>query len=69
MSVLDTRSNLRGRKAAIIGGADGIGKAVTMALVSAEVDVAFCDINVDARATFREKVSSRRGEMRAAIRA
>lgn len=55
MSVLDTRSNLRGRKAAIIGGADGIGKAVTMALVSAEVDVAFCDINEAAlRATKTE---------------
>ena len=28
MGILDTRGNLRGRKAAIIGGADGIGKAI-----------------------------------------
>src|ERR1700761_4351927 len=60
MGVLDTRSNLRGRKAAIIGGADGIGKAVTMALVDAEVDVAFCDINEAAvRATKTEIEASR----------
>jgi 3-oxoacyl-[acyl-carrier protein] reductase len=45
MGILDERSNLRGRKAAIIGGADGIGKAVTLALLESEVDVAFCDIN------------------------
>jgi 3-oxoacyl-[acyl-carrier protein] reductase len=45
MGILDKRSNLRGRKGVIIGGADGIGKAVTMALSDSEVDVAFCDIN------------------------
>ena len=45
MGILDTRSNLRSRRAAIIGGAGGIGKAITMALVEAEVDVAFCDID------------------------
>jgi 3-oxoacyl-[acyl-carrier protein] reductase len=45
MGILDERSNLRGRKAVIIGGADGIGKAVTLALADSEVDVAFCDIN------------------------
>jgi 3-oxoacyl-[acyl-carrier protein] reductase len=45
MGILDTRSNLRGRKAAIVGGGGGIGKAVTMALLGAEVDIAFCDID------------------------
>jgi NAD(P)-dependent dehydrogenase (short-subunit alcohol dehydrogenase family) len=45
MGILDKRSNLRGRKAVTIGGAGGIGKAVTMALSDSEVDVAFCDID------------------------
>lgn len=48
MGILDKRSNLTGRKAVIIGGADGIGKAVTLALSDSEVDVAYCDINESA---------------------
>jgi 3-oxoacyl-[acyl-carrier protein] reductase len=45
MGFLDDRANLKGRKAIVIGGADGIGKAVTLALAGAEIDVAFCDNN------------------------
>jgi NAD(P)-dependent dehydrogenase (short-subunit alcohol dehydrogenase family) len=45
MGVLDTRGNLSGRVAMIIGGAGGIGRAVTLALAEAEADVAFCDID------------------------
>lgn len=48
MSKLAERADLRGRKAAIIGGASGIGAAVTLALAEEGVDVAFCDILHDA---------------------
>ena len=48
MGILDNRGNLRGRNAVVVGGADGIGRAITLALAEAEVDVAFCDINAAA---------------------
>ena len=48
MSTLDQRANLHGKVAAIVGGASGIGAAVTLALADAGVDVAFCDINANA---------------------
>lgn len=60
MGILDERSSLRGRKAVIIGGADGIGKAVTMALVKSEVDVAFCDINEPAVKTTKAEIEGLR---------
>lgn len=40
---MDQRANLAGRKAVVLGGAFGIGRAVTLALASEGVDVAFCD--------------------------
>lgn len=58
MGILDERSKLRGRKAAIIGGADGIGKAVTLALLDSEVDVAFCDINEPALGKTKSEVEA-----------
>jgi NAD(P)-dependent dehydrogenase (short-subunit alcohol dehydrogenase family) len=48
MGLLDDRGNLAGRKAIVIGGADGIGRAVTLALAGAQIDIAFCDINAGA---------------------
>jgi 3-oxoacyl-[acyl-carrier protein] reductase len=60
MGILDTRSNLRGRRAAIIGGAGGIGKAITMALVDAEVDVALCDIDETAVRTTKTEIEATR---------
>src|SRR4051812_33682599 len=48
MGILDKRGNLAGRKAIVIGGADGIGRAITLALAESEIDVAFCDINAAA---------------------
>ena len=50
MGFLDQRAKLSGRKGIVIGGGGGIGKTITLALVEAEVDVAFCDI--DAAAAF-----------------
>lgn len=43
MNILDDRAGLSGKVAVIIGGAAGIGAAVTRALAAAGVDVAFCD--------------------------
>jgi NAD(P)-dependent dehydrogenase (short-subunit alcohol dehydrogenase family) len=48
MSLIEQRANLNGKVAAIVGGASGIGAAVTLTLAGAGVDVAFCDINADA---------------------
>lgn len=48
MGNLDGRANLSGRVAAVVGGATGIGEAVSLALAEAGVDVALCDIRADA---------------------
>jgi len=45
MSLIEQRANLNGKVAAVIGGASGIGAAVTLTLAGAGVDIAFCDIN------------------------
>jgi len=45
---LEQRANLEGKVAAIIGGAKGVGGAVTKALAGAGLDVAFCDIDAEA---------------------
>jgi NAD(P)-dependent dehydrogenase (short-subunit alcohol dehydrogenase family) len=55
MSILDKRSNLKGRKAIVIGGGGGIGKAITFALLEAEIDVAFCDVDAKALTTTLEE--------------
>jgi NAD(P)-dependent dehydrogenase (short-subunit alcohol dehydrogenase family) len=43
MGILDERGNLAGKVAAIIGGAAGIGEAVSLSLAAAGVDLAICD--------------------------
>lgn len=43
MGVLDERGRLGGKVAAIIGGAAGIGEAVSLSLAAAGVDLAICD--------------------------
>ena len=53
MSLIEQRANLHGKIAAVIGGASGIGAAVTLALAGAGVDVAFCDINAPALGPIR----------------
>jgi NAD(P)-dependent dehydrogenase (short-subunit alcohol dehydrogenase family) len=42
---MDIRGGLAGRRAVVIGGGVAIGRAVTLALAEAAVDVAFCDID------------------------
>lgn len=46
--MLDQRAQLAGKTAVVIGGAAGIGAAITLALADAGVDVAFCDRNATA---------------------
>jgi NAD(P)-dependent dehydrogenase (short-subunit alcohol dehydrogenase family) len=43
MGVLDDRAKLAGKVAAVIGGAAGIGEAVSLSLAAAGVDLAICD--------------------------
>jgi NAD(P)-dependent dehydrogenase (short-subunit alcohol dehydrogenase family) len=43
MSFLEERANLAGKVAVVIGGAQGVGRAVTSSLGRAGVDVAVCD--------------------------
>ncbi|MGF6981594.1 3-oxoacyl-[acyl-carrier protein] reductase [Paraburkholderia atlantica] len=45
MGILDRRGALEGRRAVLIGGAAGIGRAVALALGEAGVDIALCDID------------------------
>ena len=54
--MLDSRSNLSGKVAVVVGGAAGIGAAATLALAEAGVDIAFCDRNVAATAETQQAV-------------
>jgi NAD(P)-dependent dehydrogenase (short-subunit alcohol dehydrogenase family) len=66
MSYLESRANLEGRVAAIVGGAAGIGRGITLALAQSGVDVALCDhdaqaveqIQTDVRALGRRIVAT-----------
>jgi NAD(P)-dependent dehydrogenase (short-subunit alcohol dehydrogenase family) len=56
MGYFDERANVAGKVAAVVGGAAGVGAAVTMALANAGVDIAFCDINAEAVDATRAEV-------------
>lgn len=56
MGLLDERANLQGKVAVVVGGAAGIGAAITTSLAAAGVDVAFCDIKTEALQTTRAAV-------------
>jgi NAD(P)-dependent dehydrogenase (short-subunit alcohol dehydrogenase family) len=45
MGLLDARAKLSGKVAVVIGGAGGLGRAITLALAQSEVDIALCDID------------------------
>jgi NAD(P)-dependent dehydrogenase (short-subunit alcohol dehydrogenase family) len=53
---LARRANLEGKAAVVLGGAGGIGRAVSLALVNAGVAVAVCDIDPAAAAAAREEL-------------
>src|SRR5438067_8311160 len=48
MADVRERASLGGRRAAVVGGASGIGEAVTRALCESGVAVTFCDQHADA---------------------
>lgn len=48
MGLLEAHANLAGKRAVIIGGAGGVGRAVTLALANAGIDIATCDIDREA---------------------
>lgn len=48
MSILENRAALNGRRAIVVGGAFGLGRAVSLALAEAGVDLAICDSDGDA---------------------
>jgi len=54
--MLDKKANLQGKTAAVVGGAAGIGRAVTMALAGMGVNIAFCDKDVQSLAQTRKDV-------------
>ncbi|MBM3658393.1 MAG: SDR family oxidoreductase [Actinobacteria bacterium] len=58
MGFLEQRANLAGKVAAVVGGAKGIGGAVTTALAAAGVDVAVCDVDADALAHTHAEVDA-----------
>ena len=58
MGYLEERAGLAGKVAAVVGGAQGIGGAVTIALARAGVDVACCDIDAEALARTRSAVEA-----------
>lgn len=51
MGLFDDRANRRGKVAIVIGGAAGLGGAVSADLARAGVDVALCDIDPEALET------------------
>src|SRR5438067_2409759 len=48
MSLLEAHAGLAGKRAVVVGGAGGVGRAVTLALADAGVDVAACDNDEEA---------------------
>jgi len=58
MGTLDARAGLAGKVAVVIGGASGIGAAVSDALGCAGVDVAFCDRNAAATEAMRGRLAA-----------
>jgi NAD(P)-dependent dehydrogenase (short-subunit alcohol dehydrogenase family) len=56
MGLLDERAKLDGKVAVVIGGAAGIGEAVSLSLAQAGVDLAICDRDSAALATTGEAV-------------
>lgn len=54
--MIEQRAALQGKVAYIIGGADGIGRAATLALARCGVDLAICDYNTEALAETAQAV-------------
>ncbi len=58
MGLLEAHAGLAGKVAAVVGGAGGIGRGVTLALARAGVDIAACDIDAEAARTIVPEVEA-----------
>jgi NAD(P)-dependent dehydrogenase (short-subunit alcohol dehydrogenase family) len=57
--LLDAHAGLAGKVAVVVGGAAGVGRAVTLALADAGIDIAACDIDTDALPGIAHEVEKR----------
>src|SRR5579871_2753882 len=58
MTSLDAQAGFAGKNAVIVGGAAGIGRAVTLALAGAGVGIATCDNDIPATETIVSEVKA-----------
>ncbi|MGB8366255.1 MAG: SDR family NAD(P)-dependent oxidoreductase [Rhizomicrobium sp.] len=58
MGLLEAHAALAGKRAVILGGAGGVGRAVTLGLAAAGIDVVVCDNDQDAGATIAPDVEA-----------
>jgi NAD(P)-dependent dehydrogenase (short-subunit alcohol dehydrogenase family) len=59
MGLLEAHAALKGRKAIVVGGAHGIGRAISLALADAGIAVAACDFDEEAVAPLAEELAAR----------
>ena len=57
--LLEAHAGLAGKVAVVVGGAGGIGRAISLALADAGIDVAACDIDADVIPEFEAEVKKR----------
>lgn len=67
MANLIERASLTGRRAAVIGGAGGIGEAITRALCESGVTVTLCDRNAEAVKAITESLGASGYEVQATV--
>jgi NAD(P)-dependent dehydrogenase (short-subunit alcohol dehydrogenase family) len=63
MGLLEAHAALAGRKAVVLGGAFGVGRAVTLALAKAKVELVICDVDQAALAEIGPEVEALGGRM------
>jgi NAD(P)-dependent dehydrogenase (short-subunit alcohol dehydrogenase family) len=59
MGLLEAHAALKGRKAVVVGGAFGIGRAVSLALADAGIDIACCDSDEEGAAAIGPELEAR----------
>ncbi|MGE3692723.1 MAG: SDR family NAD(P)-dependent oxidoreductase [Novosphingobium sp.] len=58
MGLLEAHEALKGRRAIVVGGAFGIGRAISLALAEAGIDIACCDFDEEGVATIGGEVEA-----------